>query len=71
MLLDTRCFLHTCLYSPIMEPFFLISDSDLSSSRLHISFSCGNTHTHTQITVRAVTGQRPRTDAQSEAPETV
>lgn len=40
---------HTCLYSPIMEPFFLISDSDLSSSRLHISFSCRNTHTHIQI----------------------
>lgn len=29
----------TCLYSPMMEPFFLISDSDLSSSLRHISFS--------------------------------
>lgn len=27
-----------------MEPFFLISDSDLSSSRRHISFSCRNTN---------------------------
>lgn len=30
-----------------MEPFFFISDSDLSSSRLHISFSCEEKHTHT------------------------
>lgn len=29
-----------------MDPFFLISDSDLSSSRLHISFSCEHKHTY-------------------------
>lgn len=39
---DTLCesvCVFTCLYSPMMEPFFLISDSDLSSSLRHISFS--------------------------------